>query len=128
LRGGVNLLSLKCPVHAGTSDLSSPWQSRWLPSLEQPFDWSLRPIGEPWQFTCDLRDLEDLWGEIGPRRLWFDDFWDPVAFADSLQDYFGRLGQVIDATVDPQRHSAILLRLLREPTPPRAGPAAKLAA
>jgi hypothetical protein len=111
---------------------------RWLSRVDnvdgakhvwQPCNWQGRPIGEPWQFKCDLWDLGPTyfggpWGMSDDDRFWFEDDDEP----DSLQDYFGRLGAVLDATVDPQRYLAILFRLPRGPTPPRAGPAAKFAA
>jgi hypothetical protein len=88
----------------------------------RPLDWNLRPIGEPWQFKFDPADDGDLvfnvWGDISDDCVWFD-FSDPAQRAISLKEYFENLGAVLDATVDPQRYAAILMRLPRgRPTPP----------
>jgi hypothetical protein len=69
--------------------------------LWQLLDWAERPIGEPWRFKRAPTDCFAL------------DF-----SKDDPIDYFGSLGAVLDATVDPQRYAAILMRLPPDPHHP----------
>jgi hypothetical protein len=89
----------------------------------QPFDWHGNSIGEPWQFKCDIADDADLvfnvWGDVYDDRVYLD-FCDddPDQKIATLKEYFENMGWVLDATVDPQRYGAILMRLPRQ-RPPR---------
>jgi hypothetical protein len=119
LRGWAQSKGLDTPPDRwprGFTRVASTWRDD-VEHLWQPFDWDLRPIGQL-QFKCDIADDADLvfnaWGDVYDDCVRLDD---TDNLAVSLNDYFGDLGAVLDATVDPQRYAAILMRLPRQRPP-----------